>query len=120
MCSSDLIRNVWGFIWTSAVIGASYYGYGVIPLDIAGAIVAGVAGFLAVSSIKFAWAQLTLARQMRGTGIDAEAIEVYTKIPSKFVAFGHLILTLVVGYLAAKLAIEPRWQDVIAWIEDFR
>jgi hypothetical protein len=114
-----LIRNVWGFLWTSAVIGGSYYAYGAIPIDVAGAIVSGVAGFLAVSSVQFAWTQLTLARRMRGTGIDAEAIEAYTKIPSKVIAFGHLLLTLGVGYLAAKLAIEPKWDDIVNWSKDF-
>lgn len=115
-----LIRNIWGFIWTSAVIGGSYYAYGAIPLDVAGAIVAGVAGFLAVNSIQFAWIQLTLARKMRGTGIDAEAIEMYTKVPSKLVAFGHLALTLGIGYIAAKMAIEPRWDEIINWFNDFK
>jgi hypothetical protein len=115
-----LIRNIWGFVWTSLVIGASYYAYGAFPLDFAGAIVAGVAGFLTVNSVQFAWIQLTLARRMRGTGIDAEAIEQYTKIPSVVTAGGHLLFALGIGYLAAKLAIEPRWEEILTWVENFR
>lgn len=115
-----LIRNLWGFVWTSLVIGCSYFAYGAIPLDFAGAIVAGVAGFLTINSIQFSWIQLTLARRMRGTGIDAEAIEQYTKIPSKIIAGGHLLIALGIGYLSSKLAIEPRWEDISSWLTDLR
>lgn len=113
-----LIRNLWGFVWTASVIGASYYGYDKLPVDLVGAVVAGISGYLALSSVQFAWTQLTLTRRFRGAGVDAESIEAFTKIPSKVVATGHLLVTLVLGYLSLKLALGPKWSEIDQWIRD--
>jgi hypothetical protein len=113
-----LIRNLWGFLWTSSVIGASYYGYDKIPLNVVGAVVAGIAGYLALSSVQFAWTQLTLTRKARGVGVDAESIEAFTRIPAKVVAIGHLLITLILGYLATKTAVSPKWDEIEQWIRN--
>ncbi len=111
-----LIRNFWGFLWTSGVIAASYFAYQRVPIDIAGALVAGIAGFLAINSIQFAWIQVKLTRFARGSGVDAEAIEQYTRVPSVLVSLGHFAVTVGLGFLSARLALEPQWADMSNWI----
>jgi len=111
-----LIRNLWGVLWTSGVVAGSYFGLQHFPIQWIGAGVVGIAGFLAVNSIQFAWTQLTLARKMRGSGIDAESIEMYTRIPSAVVAFGHLMTCLVISGYAAKFAVEPYWTEIGDWL----
>ena len=113
-----LIRNFWGFFWTSAVITVSYLAYQRVPVDVAGALVAGIAGFLAINSIQFAWIQVKLTRFARGSGVDAEAIEQYTRVPSVLVSLGHLVVTVWLGYLSARLALEAQWVDMSNWISE--
>jgi hypothetical protein len=107
-----LIRNFWGFLWTSAVIVTSYFAYQRVPIDVAGALVAGIAGFLAINSIQFAWIQVKLTRFARGSGVDAEAIEHYTRVPSVLVSFGHLAVTVWLGFLSARMAFDPLKMDM--------
>lgn len=113
-----LIRNLWGFLWTAGVIVGSYFAYQQVPVEFAGALVACVAGFLTVNSIQFSWIQFKLARHARGSGIDAEAIEQYLRIPSSVVSMGHLALTVCIGYFATRLAIESVWRDMYNWISE--
>lgn len=114
-----LIRNLWGLFWTTGVVVGSYFLHRVVSVEIAGSIVAGVAGFLAINSVQFAWIQLVLTRRARGSGVDAEAIEGYTRIPSSLVAFGHLVLTVYLGFLASRIALHDQWVDISAWINEF-
>ena len=114
-----LIRNLWGLFWTTGVVIGSYYLYQVVSVEIAGSIVAGVAGFLAINSVQFAWIQFVLTRRARGSGVDAEAIEGYTRFPASLVALGHLALTICLGFLASRLALHDQWVDVSSWIKEF-
>lgn len=111
-----LIRNLWGIIWTSAVVGSSYFAFDKISSDVVGGIVAGVAGFLVVNGIQFAWIQVTLVRKAPGSGVDAESIALFTKLPAKLVAFGHLCVCLGLGYWAGRLAVYPYWSEISDWV----
>jgi hypothetical protein len=111
-----LIRNLWGIMWTAAVVGGCYYAFDKVSNDIVGAVVAGVAGFLVVNGIQFAWFQITLVRRAPGSGVDAESIARFTKLPAGLVAWGHLIVSLGIGYLAMYLAIHPYWNEMTDWV----
>lgn len=111
-----LIRNIWGFVWTVGVIAASYFAYQQIPVEFAGALVAFVGGFLAINSIQYSWIQARLVRNSRGSGVDAEAIENYLRIPASLISTGHLFLSVIVAFLATKLATEPIWNDFYGWV----
>jgi hypothetical protein len=111
-----LIRNVWGIIWTSAVVGGCYFAFDKISSDVVGGIVAGVAGFLVINGIQFAWIQVTLVRKAPGSGVDAESIALFTKLPAKVVVVGHLLVCLGLGYRAGYLAIYPYWNEISNWL----
>jgi len=66
-----LIRNLWGLFWTGAAIGGSYFGYGKLEVDLLGCIGAGIAGYLTVNAIQDSWMQLTITRNVPGSGCDA-------------------------------------------------
>jgi hypothetical protein len=114
-----LIRNLWGIVWTSAVVGGSYYAFDKVSSDIVGAAVAGIAGFLVINGIQFAWMQVTLVRRVPGSGVDAESISRFTKIPAGLIAWGHLITCLGLGYIAGDLAVSPYWDSISEWIAEF-
>jgi hypothetical protein len=59
-----------------------------------------------------------LTRKARGVGVDAESIEAFTRIPAKVVAIGHLLITLILGYLATKTAVSPKWDEIEQWIRN--
>lgn len=111
-----LIRNLWGIIWTSAVVGGCYYAFDKVSSEVVGAVVAGVAGFLVINGIQFAWMQVTLVRRVPGSGVDAESIARFTKIPAGLIAWGHLMTCLGLGYIASDLAVGPYWDSIREWI----
>ena len=114
-----LIRNLWGIIWTSAVVGGCYFAFDKISSDVVGGIVAGVAGFLVINGIQFAWIQVTLVRKAPGSGVDAESIALFTKLPAKLVAMGHLVLCLGLGYWGGHLAVYPYWEQIANWASNW-
>jgi hypothetical protein len=111
-----LIRNLWGIMWTSAVVGGCYYAFDKVSSDAVGAAVAGIAGFLVINGIQFAWIQVTLVRRAPGSGVDAESIARFTKIPAGLVAWGHLLTCLGLGYIAGNRAVSPYWDSINEWI----
>lgn len=111
-----LIRNLWGIMWTSAVVGGCYYAFDKVSSDVVGAVVAGIAGFLVINGIQFAWMQVTLVRRAPGSGVDAESISRFTRIPAGLIAGGHLVTCLGLGYIAGDLAIGPYWDSISEWI----
>lgn len=112
-----LIRNLWGIVWTTAVVGGSYYAFDKVSSDLVGSVVAGIAGFLVINGIQFAWMQVTLVRRAPGCGVDAESIARFTKLPAGLVAWGHLLVCLGLGYWAGWLAIMPYWSEIKDWLE---
>lgn len=113
-----LIRNLWGLFWTSLVIGACYFGYNRLDLELVGSGVAGVAGYLAINSIQDAWSQITITRRSPGSRCDAEQVGVITHIPPWLVATGQWSITMALGYLSARMALSPHWSDITTWVRD--
>lgn len=108
-----LIRNLWGFLWTSAIIAGSYFGLTQLsPVWISCAAVF-VTGFLALSAIEFAWVQVRLVRLSPGSGVDAESISHYLGLPAIFVAWVHLLISLGTSGLTGFYALSPYIKDMI-------
>ena len=110
-----LIRNFWGIVWTASIVGGSYFAFDKISSDYVGAAVAGIAGFLVINSVQFAWIQVTLVKRAPGSGVDAESIARFTRLPARLVAWGHLLVAMGLGYYAARMAIHPYWTSIDKW-----
>lgn len=108
-----LIRNFWGFFWTTGVVVASYFGLNLVSAEWVGVGVAAIAGFLAMNGIEFAQIQLNLVRNAPGSGVDAEAISQVTGLPARLVATGHLLVCLGISGAAGYFAIQPYWSDMV-------
>ena len=111
-----LIRNFWGFFWTTGVVAASFFGLRLVSAEWVGVGVAAIAGFLAMNGIEFAQIQLKLVRQAPGSGVDAEAISQVTGLPSRLVASGHLLVCMGISGAAGYFAIQPYWSEIVNWI----
>lgn len=113
-----LIRNFWGFFWTTGVVVGSYFALRSVSAEWVGAGVAAIAGFLAMNGIEFAQIQLRLVRQAPGSGVDAEAISQVTGLPPRLVASGHLLVCMGISGAAGYFAIEPHWSSISEWISN--
>jgi hypothetical protein len=111
-----LIRNFWGFFWTTGVVVASFFGLRLVSAEWVGVGVAAIAGFLAMNGIEFAQIQLKLVRQAPGSGVDAEAISQVTGLPSRLVASGHLLVCMGISGAAGYFAIQPYWSEIVNWV----
>jgi hypothetical protein len=111
-----LIRNFWGFFWTTGVVVGSYFGLKLVSVEWVGVAVAGIAGFLAMNGIEFAQIQSKLVRQAPGSGVDAEAISQVTGLSPRLVASGHLLMCVGISGAAGYFAIQPSWSEIVSWI----
>lgn len=111
-----LIRNFWGFLWTSAVVAGSYFGARELTVEFIGMIVGGVAGYLAVEGCRNAWEQLTIVRVATGSGCDAERVANWWRVGPRFVGFLHLVAVVTVSSWATQMAVHPYWGDITACI----
>ena len=114
-----LIRNFWGFFWTSGVVIASYFGLKLVSAEWVGVGVAGIAGFLAMNGIEFAQIQLKLVRHAPGSGVDAEAISQVTRLPARLVASGHLLVCIGISGAAGYFATQPYWPESQEWATNY-
>lgn len=110
-----LIRNFWGFFWTTGVVVASYFGLKLVSAEWVGVGVAGIAGFLAMNGIEFAQIQLNLVRNAPGSGVDAESISQVTGLPAQLVAIGHLLVCIGISGASGYFAIQPYWSEMVNW-----
>lgn len=113
-----LIRNFWGFVWTAAVVGASYYGARELDAQLIGLIVGAVAGYLAIEGFRNAREQLRIVRLVSGTGCDAEMVARWWRMSPRFVGSVHLLAVTALSGLATYLAIGPYWEELRASFSD--
>jgi len=104
-----LIRNFWGFLWTSAVIAAAVLGVRELEVRDIGAAVAAIAGFLAVESFRHAFHQFVVLRHVRNTGCDAESIGRFLRLPPMLVSVAFLLATGALGGYALVLGTREHW-----------
>lgn len=114
-----LIRNFWGFLWTSAVVVGSYFGARELNVELIGWIVGAVAGFLAIEGYRNAWEQLAIIRVASGSGCDAEMVAYWWRISPRLVGFMHLILVFGLSAFAAFTAVRPYWGEIKNWLIAF-
>ena len=113
-----LIRNLWGFVWTLAVVGGSFYGAPYVPAELNGALVSGVAGYLAVEAYRHAFLQWMIIRKFPGSGSDAEKVARAWRMNAPFIGFLHLVSVAIIGGYAVYLAVSPYWSEIFTWTED--
>jgi hypothetical protein len=111
-----LIRNFWGFFWTTGVVVGSYFVLKMVSAEWVGVAVAGIAGFLAMNGIEFAQIQRQLVRQAPGSGVDAGAISHVTGLSPQLVASGHLLVCMGISGAAGYFAIQPYWSEIVSWV----
>lgn len=112
-----LIRNIWGFVWTAGAVAGSYFAARELTPDLLGAIVAGIAGFLAVEAFRHAYTQFSISK-FRGTHCDAEMISLFLKLPLRPTAFLHLAATTAIAVVALRQGIEPYWPEIRGTVEN--
>lgn len=114
-----LIRNIWGFIWTAGVVAASYFGAPYLPLEMIGAVVSGVAGYLAVEACRHAYTQWLIIRKFPGSGADAEKVASNWRMNGSFVGFLHLLSVTSISAYSLYLAINPYSVEIQEWVQEF-
>jgi hypothetical protein len=114
-----LIRNFWGFFWTSAVVAAAVYGVRELDVRAIGAAVAAIAGFLAVEGSRHAFHQFVVLRHVRNTGCDAESISRMLRVPALLVSGLFLVGTAALGGYSLNLGIRDYWPELREFVTDF-
>ena len=107
-----LIRNVWGFFWTSAVVAAAVFGVRELDVRAIGSAVAAIAGFLAVESFRHAFHQFVVLRHVRNTGCDAEAIGRFLRLPPMLVSVAFVLGTGALGAWSLTLGVRDHWTEL--------
>ena len=108
-----LIRNFWGFLWTTSVVLASFFGVAQLSGEWVAAAAVFVAGFLALSGIEFAWVQVRLVKKAPGSGVDAESISHFLGFSPRLIAWGHLWISLVASSMTGFYALQPYVDQVL-------
>lgn len=111
-----LIRNFWGFIWTSAVVAGSYFAARELNIETLGICVGAIAGYLAVQGYRDAWTQMVLIRKAPGAGVDAEKVAAWWKMNPSFVGFVHFLSVVALSSYASYLAVNPYWSEIVDWV----
>lgn len=114
-----LIRNFWGFFWTSAVIAGAVFGVRELNVSAIGMAVAAIAGFLAIESVRHAFHQFVVLRHVRNTGCDAESIGRMLRLPPLLVGAVFLLATGAVGGYALVLGVREHWPELRDMALDF-
>ena len=99
-------------------MAASYFGSLRIPVSMIGAVVAGVAGYLAREAYRDAYLQWVIIRKFPGSGADAEKVARAWRLNAPFVAFLHLVSVVAIGGYAVYLAVEPYWPEIQDWVQE--
>ena len=114
-----LIRNLWGFFWTSAVVALAYYASQKLDLKYLAVVVASIAGYLAIESVRHSSQQLSIVKRVQGSGCDAERVAFWWGLPSRLVATSHMIISTALSCYACYLAINPYWDEMFTWIKQY-
>jgi hypothetical protein len=114
-----LIRNLWGFVWTSAVVALAYYASEKLDLKYLAVVVASIAGYLAIESVRHSSQQLSIIKRVQGSGCDAERVAFWWGLPPRLVATSHMIISTAVSCYACYLAINPYWDEIFEYVRKF-
>lgn len=107
-----LIRNFWGFFWTTSVVVVSYAAAREVSSHYLGMAAGAVAGYLALEGIRNVRTQLAFVRRFPGSGTDAERIAGWWRLSPTFVAALHFMIVAALGGYATVRAIGPEWPAI--------
>jgi hypothetical protein len=113
-----LVRNIWGFVWTAAIVAGCYFSVRYLPANLIANSVPVIAGYLSVEGFRDARNQQKIIKWSPGSGCDAECIARYWRLKPVLVGRIHTLLVAVIGGIALKLAIEPYWAEIYEWGEE--
>jgi len=114
-----LIRNLWGFIWTSVVVAIAYYASQELDLRYLAIVVASVAGYLAIESVRHSSQQLSIIKRVQGSGCDAERVAYWWGLSPRLVGTIHMFISVTVSAYVCYLAINPYWDEMFSWIKKY-
>ena len=110
-----LVRNLWGFIWTAAVVVGCYYAVRYLPGEILGYSVAAIAGYLSIEGYRDARTQQKIIKNSPGAGCDAEKIAYWWGLNPNNLARLHTLLIIVIAGYTVRMAINPYWSEIYEW-----
>lgn len=109
-----IIRNFWGFFWSSCVVGVAYAGVTQLPEQQMALIGVAMSGFLLTESMRDAREQVQIVRLIDGSGADAEQIGRWYGVSTTTVARIHLLLVVAIAAYAIWLGGISEWEAVRA------
>jgi len=113
-----LIRNFWGFLWTSCVVAGSYLAAREVAAQYLGMAAGALAGYLALEGIRNARVQMAFVRRYPGTGTDAERIAGWWRFSPTFVSAVHFLTVVAISGYASTRALGPHWSAVEDFVRD--
>ncbi len=110
-----LVRNLWGFIWTAAVVTGCYFAVRFVPGEILGYSVAVIAGYLSIEGFRDARTQQKIVKNSPGAGCDAEKIAYWWGRNPNNMARLHTLLVIVIAGYTVRMAVTPYWSEIYEW-----
>ena len=110
-----LVRNLWGFIWTAAIVVGCYYAVRYLPGEIIGYSVSVIAGYLSIEGYRDARMQQKIIKNSPGAGCDAEKIAYWWGLNPNYMARLHTLLIIVIAGYTVRMAINPYWSEIYEW-----
>ena len=113
-----LMSNFWGKVWTGIAVVGSYFGLTRLPIENLSMIVIGIAGYLALESVRDAKMQLRIIKSGNGESTDAQRTGALLGINPVTSGRLHRLLVVAIAAGAAYLAVNPYWSEIRSWVED--
>lgn len=121
-----IIRNVWGFFWSSSVLTAAYFGVTELSPRHVALIGVGMSGFLLTEAIRDSWEQFRIVRIIDGSGADAEQIAIWYGLRRTWVASAQMFGVISISLYGGWIALGPHWslvtdeaQSIFQQVSDF-
>ena len=109
-----IIRNFWGFFWSSCVVGVAYAGVTQLPEQQMALIGVAMSGFLLTEAMRDAREQIQIVRLIDGSGADADQIGRWYNVDTVLVARIHFVLVVAISGYALWISGISEWDAVRA------
>lgn len=110
-----LVRNLWGFIWTAAVVVGCYFAVRYLPGEILSYSVAAIAGYLSIEGFRDVRTQQKIIKNSPGAGCDAEKIAYWWGLSPNNMARLHTLLVIFIAAYTVRMAVNPYWSEIYEW-----
>jgi len=108
-----IIRNLWGFFWSAAVLVAAFLGGQHLSAEQVALLGVAMSGFLLTEALRDSWEQIKIVRRINNSGADAERIADWLSINRTFVAFSQFVMVGVLSALSVRLGLVENWSEVV-------